>query len=146
MRKLSNSFLLVGMIICYVSLGILAITAISFIILGTPIMENAWREAFRAASQNGSAGAESEDAFVIGMSATFISLGIVFLIIAALCIPAAICNGKARREEERGTYVAAIVFNAICGSGFGLAGAILGIIALARKERNDKRNNVVDAK
>ena len=145
MRKLSNSFLLVGMIICYVCLGILAICGITFTILGTPIMENAWREAFRTASQNGAANG-SEDAFVIAMSVTFLTTGIIFLILAAFCVPAAICNGKARKEEERGSYVAAIVFNALCGSGFGLAGAILGIIALARKERNDRRNNVVDAK
>ena len=146
MRKLSNSFLLVGMIICYVCLGIFAITAIAFIILGTPVMENAWREMFRAAAENAGAGADKEDAFVIAMSATFLTLGFVFILLGAFCVPAAVCNGKARKQEQRGTYVAAIVFNALCGSGFGLAGAILGIIALARKERNDRRNNVVDAK
>ena len=145
MRKLSNSFLTVGMILDFVCLGIFALCAVVFIILGTPVMENAWREAYQAGARAAGGGAEGEDAFVVAMSISFISGGICFLIAAAFCLPAAITAKSAKAKEDRNAYIPAIVFNALCGCGFAIAGAILGIIAKARQERNDRNNKIVDA-
>ena len=143
MRKLSRAFLLVGMILGFVLIGVFALCGITFFVFASPAMKDLFMKFFEESGATTSFD-DPETAF-LAFQVIFVIAGVAMLILAALAIPAAVVSAKARKNPESGTLVAAIVFGALCGTYFSIAGAILGLIANKREERNNRRNNVVDA-
>lgn len=143
MRRLSRAFLLVGMILAFVFIGVFALTAIGFFVAAAPFTKDIFMKAFESSGANSSFD-DPETAYLV-YQIVLVICGVVMLVLAGLCIPTAVVTSKARKNPARGLLVATIVFSVICGTYFGIAGAILGLIANKREERNNRRNNVVDA-
>ncbi|MBO6261530.1 MAG: hypothetical protein J6N95_02875 [Bacilli bacterium] len=137
MRKLSNTFLTVNMIFGFVFLALfvgLAMMMFVFASLKDVIMEGI---------QNGSIRTNSDDpetALLIAQS-VLISVGVTFLIFGMLCLPSAIVSASARNSKSKGKFIAAIVLSAISLTYFGVAGGVLGILAINR----ENRSNIIDA-
>ena len=137
MRKLSNTFLTVNMIFGFVFLALfvgLAMMMFVFASLKDVIMEGI---------QNGSIRTNSDDpetALLIAQS-VLISVGVTLLIFGMLCLPSAIVSASARNSRSKGKFIAAIVLSAISLTYFGVAGGVLGILAINR----ENRSNIIDA-
>lgn len=137
MRKLSNTFLTINMIFGFVFLALfvgLAMMMFVFASLKDVIMEGI---------QNGSIRTNSDDpetALLIAQS-VLISVGVTFLIFGMLCLPSAIVSASARNSKSKGKFIAAIVLSAISLTYFGVAGGVLGILAINR----ENRSNIIDA-
>ena len=137
MRKLSNTFLTVNMIFGFVFLALfvgLAMMMFVFASLKDVIMEGI---------QNGSIHTNSDDpetALLIAQS-VLISVGVTFLIFGMLCLPSAIVSASARNSKSKGKFIAAIVLSALSLTYFGIAGGVLGILAINR----ENRSNIIDA-
>ena len=61
-------------------------------------------------------------------SAGLIAGGVVLLIMAILCVPAAILSFQARSKDSKGLYIACIVLGVLSGTGVAMIGGILGLI------------------
>lgn len=137
MRKLSNTFLTVNMIFGFVFLALfvgLATMMFVFASLKDVIMEGI---------QNGSIRTNSDDpetALLIAQSVLII-VGVTFLIFGILCLPSAIVSASARNSKSKGKFIAAIVLSAVSLTYFGVAGGVLGILAINR----ENRSNIIDA-
>lgn len=137
MRKLSNTFLTVNMIFGFVFLALfvgLAMMMFVFASLKDVIMEGI---------QNGSIHTNSDDpetALLIAQS-VLISVGVTFLIFGMLCLPSAIVSASARNSKSKGKFIAAIVLSALSLTYFGVAGGVIGILAINR----ENRSNIIDA-
>ena len=64
-------------------------------------------------------------------SAALIAGGVILVIMAIVCIPAAILSFKARTADSKGLYIACIVLGVLSGTGIPTIGGILGLIHLA---------------
>ncbi len=137
MRKLSNTFLTVNMIFGFVFLALfvgLAMMMFVFASLKDVIMEGI---------QNGSIHTNADDpetALLIAQS-VLISVGVTFLIFGMLCLPSAIVSASARNSKSKGKFIAAIALSALSLTYFGIAGGVLGILAINR----ENRSNIIDA-
>ena len=137
MRKLSNTFLTVNMIFGFVFLALfvgLAMMMFVFASLKDVIMEGI---------QNGSIHTNADDpetALLIAQS-VLISVGVTFLIFGMLCLPSAIVSASARNSKSKGKFIAAIALSALSLTYFGVAGGVLGILAINR----ENRSNIIDA-
>lgn len=142
MRKLSNTFLLVGGILAFVYVGLFAIIGTVFVVMGTPVFTNFIQQYVTEHPEVSDLSPEqAAQLFAI----IFISCGVTMYIIAAFCVPSGIVALKARQNPTHGMLVANIVFGVLAGTAFNIAGGVLGLIRNNREERN-ARNNVIDAK
>ena len=62
------------------------------------------------------------------LAAALFTTGAFLLVIAILCIPAAILSFMARGKDTKGLYIACIVLGVLSGTLFPTAGGILGLI------------------
>ncbi len=137
MRRLSNTFLTINMILGFVFLALflgLGVMMFVFASLKDLIMEGI---------QNGSIQTSSSDpevALTIAQG-VLIGTGVMFVIFGLLCLPSAIVSASARNSKNKGTFIAAIILSAISFTYFGVAGGITGILATNR----ENRSNIIDA-
>ena len=129
MRRLSQTFLNVIAILSYVFAGLFALAAIIFFIVGSPLISDLIAEESEAGAT----------AYAISM---YVSGGI-FVALTVMAILSGTFSSKAK-SQEKGDLIIAIVFSALSGTEFGVAGGIFGLIANARQARQDKINNIVD--
>ena len=129
MRNLSKTFLKVNAVLSYVFAGLFALGAIIFFITGSPLISDLIAEK----SEEGAA------AYAISM---YVSGGI-FLGLTVMAIISGVYSNKASNQEKN-TLILAIVFSALSGTEFGVAGGIIGLIANAKQARQDRINNIVD--
>ena len=129
MRNLSKTFLRVNAVLSYVFAGLFALGAIIFFITGSPLISDLIAEKSE----------EGATAYAISM---YVSGGI-FLGLTVMAIISGVYSNKASNQEKN-TLILAIVFSALSGTEFGVAGGIIGLIANARQARQDRINNIVD--
>lgn len=129
MRNLSKTFLKVNAVLSYVFAGLFALGAIIFFITGSPLISDLIAEKSE----------EGATAYAISM---YVSGGI-FLGLTVLAILSGVYSGKASNQEKN-ALILAIVFSALSGTEFGVAGGIIGLIANYRQARQDRINNIVD--
>ena len=129
MRNLSKTFLKVNAVLSYVFAGLFALGAIVFFIVGSPLVSDAIAQDSR----------EGAAAYAISM---YVSGGI-FLGLTVMAIISGVYSNKASNQEKN-TLILAIVFSALSGTEFGVAGGIIGLIANAKQARQDRINNIVD--
>lgn len=131
MKRASHIMIKVGSIIGFVGAGILLACGIAFIVLGLPsITEQIITESKDI----------SLEAARTAWSISFISNGVVMIIIAIFCLLSSFFALRADKSHEKKAYIIAIVFSAL-GNEINLAGSIVGLIG--HRHDNDK---VVDAK
>ena len=129
MRNLSKTFLRVNAVLSYVFAGLFALAAIIFFVVGSPLISDLIAEESR----------EGAAAYAISMNVS----GGIFLALTAMAILSGVFSGKAR-SQEKNALIMAIVFSALSGTEFGVAGGIIGLIANAKQARQDRINNIVD--
>lgn len=145
MKRISNTMLRIGMILCIVCGALLIFTVPFLITCGvSPRIHQMIVEAVESGNVNSDYAPEVAATIVQSM---LLGTGIGLLIYGALCVAAAIVDSKALKETSRGRYIACIVLGAMT-TGFAMAGGILGLIADARIRRNQAREQqaeVIDA-
>ena len=129
MRNLSKTFLRVNAVLSYVFAGLFALAAIIFFIAGSPLISN------QIAEQNEGA--------AIAYATSMIISGVVFLVLTVMAILSGVFSNKAG-SQIKNDLIFAIVFSALSGTEFGVAGGIIGLIANAKQARKDRINNIVD--
>ena len=129
MRNLSKTFLKVNAVLSYVFAGLFALGAIIFFIVGSPLVSDAIAQESR----------EGATAYAISM---YVSGGI-FIGLTVMAILSGVFSNKAS-SQEKNALIMAIVFSALSGTEFGVAGGIIGLIANYKQARQDKINNIVD--
>ena len=129
MRRLSQTFLRVNAVLSYVFAGLFALAAIIFFVVGSPLISDLIAEESR----------EGAAAYAISMNIS----GGIFLALTAMAILSGVFSGKAR-SQEKNALIMAIVFSALSGTEFGVAGGSIGLIANAKQARQDRINNIVD--
>ena len=140
MKKLSNTFIKIVVILSLVIVGLLLLSGIVCIVLGVlPPIHDAIREGYDpSANPNGFPDADTAVYFYLGM---MVGAGATCLLFVPLCIANAVVSNKASKEPSKGRYIACIILGSMT-SKFTLAGGILGLIAQAREDRN--KNRVVE--
>ena len=129
MRNLSKTFLKVNAVLSYVFAGLFALGAIIFFIVGSPLISDLIAEK----SEEGAA------AYAISMYTS----GGIFIGLTVMAILSGVFSNKAS-SQEKNALIMAIVFSALSGTEFGVAGGIIGLIANYKQARQDKINNIVD--
>jgi MFS family permease len=129
MRNLSKTFLRVNAVLSYVFAGLFALGAIIFFITGSPLISDLIAEK----SEEGAA------AYAISMNVS----GGIFLGLTVMAILSGVFSNKAS-SQEKNALIMAIVFSALSGTEFGVAGGIIGLIANYKQARQDRINNIVD--
>ena len=129
MRNLSKTFLKVNAVLSYVFAGLFALGAVIFFITGSPLISDLIAEESR----------EGAAAYAISMNVS----GGIFLGLTVMAILSGVFSNKASNQEKN-ALIMAIVFSALSGTEFGVAGGIIGLIANYRQARQDRINNIVD--
>ena len=129
MRNLSKTFLRVNAVLSYVFAGLFALAAIIFFVVGSPLISDLIAEK----SEEGAA------AYAISMYTS----GGIFIGLTVMAILSGVFSNKAS-SQEKNALIMAIVFSALSGTEFGVAGGIIGLIANYKQVRQDRINNIVD--
>lgn len=129
MRNLSKTFLKVNAVLSYVFAGLFALGAIIFFVVGSPLVSDAIAQESR----------EGAAAYAVSMYTS----GGIFLGLTIMAILSGVYSGKASNQEKN-ALILAIVFSALSGTEFGVAGGIIGLIANYKQARQDRINNIVD--
>ena len=137
MRKLSNTFLTVNMIFGFVFLALFVGSAIMMFVFAS------FKDLIMEGIQNGTIHTNSDDPEIALSIAqgVLIGVGVMLLIFGILCLPSAIVSASARNSKSKGKFITAIVLSALSFTYFGVAGGVLGILAINR----DHRSNIIDA-
>ena len=129
MRNLSKTFLKVNAVLSYVFAGLFALGAVIFFITGSPLISDAIAQESR----------EGAAAYAISMNIS----GGIFLGLTIMAILSGVFSNKAS-SQEKNALILAIVFSALSGTEFGVAGGIIGLVQNFREQRKDRINNIVD--
>ena len=130
MKKASRIVLLVGSIVGFVVAGILLLTGILFIIFGTPAFADIIREGIEKGTIHTDVSPETA---VTIWQFTFLSNGILMVVIAIIMCLSGFFGLRARKLETKKAYIISIVFGAMMNE-VNLVGSILGLIAWKRTE------------
>jgi len=129
MRRLSGTFLRVNTVLSYIFAGLFGLAAIIFFIVGSPLISDAI--------------AQESEAAAVAYTTSMMTSGVIFLVLTVMAILSGVFSGKAA-SQTKNDLIMAIVFSALSGTEFGVAGGIIGLIANAKQARQDKINNIVD--
>ena len=131
MRNLSKTFLRVNAILSYVFMGLFILGAVIFFIVGSPLVSQHFE-------------GEGAEAGKIAYTVSMMCSGVLFVFLAVMALLSAKFSNKAKNEQLKGTLIMAIVFSALSGTAFGIAGGIIGLVQNFREQRKDRINNIVD--
>ncbi len=131
MRNLSKTFLRVNAILSYVFMGLFILGAVIFFIVGSPLVSQHFE-------------GEGAEAGKIAYTVSMMCSGVLFVFLAVMALLSAKFSNKAKNEQSKGTLIMAIVFSALSGTAFGIAGGIIGLVQNFREQRKDRINNIVD--
>ena len=131
MRNLSKTFLKVNAILSYVFMGLFIVGAVIFFIVGSPLVSQHFE-------------GEGAEAGKIAYTVSMMCSGVLFVFLAVMALLSAKFSNKAKNEQSKGTLIMAIVFSALSGTAFGIAGGIIGLVQNFREQRKDRINNIVD--
>ena len=131
MRNLSKTFLRVNAILSYVFMGLFILGAVIFFVVGSPLVSQHFE-------------GEGAEAGKIAYTVSMMCSGVLFVFLAIMALLSANFSNKAKNEQSKGTLIMAIVFSALSGTAFGVAGAIIGLVQNLKEQRRDRINNIVD--
>ena len=135
MRRLSNTFLTVGMILAII-LGVTFLSAaIVLFIMASPVCENVLRKIIEEIPDKGD---KTIETIILVVQGLLIGWGVGCIFVGGFAIPSAIVASKAKKNPTDGLLIANIVLGCF-GSSFNIAGGILGLIYNARVRRNERR-------
>lgn len=140
MRRLSNIFLKINMIMGFVFIGLWTLLAVIFFVVAG--LSGYIPEAANAAQQGGATVHGDPEYAAIVLRTVFIVIGVFFILFALFAIPSAVLSSKARNSTSKGTFIAVIILSALSLTEFGIAGGIIGIIATNK----EAKSNIIDAK
>ncbi len=115
LRKIGRILLLVGGIFSLLAMGLCFLLAIAGFV-------------FPAFAEQ--LGLPQEVVMIAGIAG-----GVVLLIAAVLCLVAGVVGIKGFKAHEKGNYIANIVFGVLTYEWLLIAGAVLGLIALAKEKK-----------
>jgi len=141
MNRISHTMLKVGMILSVVCGALILFTSPFFITIGVSSRIHDMIVQEVEAGNVNSTYAPEVTAQVV--QATFLALGILFIILGAVCVADAIVASLTMKAPSRGRYIACIVLGFL-STEFTIAGGVLGLIYQARVRRNESRD-VIDA-
>lgn len=144
MKKLSRSFLRVGGIIDLVCAGMCFFGVIVFALLASPIFTDIFVKGIESGNVQTSSN-DTPEQIVFVLQLVFLGLSITFAFLIGCLVVAAIFSFKALNNYNRKMLITNIVLGFVMGSNFSAAAGILGLIALAREDRNKARSNIIDA-
>ena len=133
MKKLSRSFLIVGGVLAIIGFFTFLLFGGIFIYASKGISDSYIMEAFQDIWDRVRGLTDEEKIETIRNLMR--NIGIIVLVASIFSIPSMILCFTASAKQSQGVLIATIVFNAICGSVFGILGAIFGLINQSR-ERN----------
>ena len=139
MKKASNILYLIGGIVGIVAAVVLFIAAIVYFILSSPAFGNFVLESL----QNGSIKTDIEaspEVIVSILQMTFLTVAIVFTIVAVFAIIASVFSFKARKTPTKKLHILNIVFAALGGTYLSLVAAIFGLITGSNETASDEGN------
>ena len=143
MAKLSKTFLLIGAILSLVLAGTFVICGIVFFVMASPALTDMIVKLLEEAKVHSDIpGTPEEQAAAIQAFAA--GLGGMFIFFALISIASGVVGFIGRQKWTKGLLIANIVLG-LMSAEFNAAGGILGLIATARIERNNRRNNIIDA-
>ena len=131
MRNLSKTFLRVNAILSYVFMGLFILGAVIFFIVGSPLVSQHFE-------------GEGAEAGKIAYTVSMMCSGVLFVFLAVMALLSAKFSNKAKNDQSKGTLIMAIVFSALSGTAFGIAGGVLGLVQNLKEQRRDRINNIVD--
>ena len=131
MRNLSKTFLKVNAILSYVFMGLFILGAVIFFIVGSPLVSQHFE-------------GEGAEAGKIAYTVSMMCSGVLFVFLAVMALLSAKFSNKAKIEQSKGTLIMAIVFSALSGTAFGIAGGVIGLVQNLKEQRKDRINNIVD--
>ena len=73
-------------------------------------------------------------AFSDAYAASFVTSGVIFLLMGILCIPGAIIAFISKNRENKGLFICDIIFGVLGGTVLNLVGGILGLVAVSIKK------------
>lgn len=133
MKKLSNIFLKVGIILGIIDIVVLALAAVACFVISAFVPQ-----IFDAVANYGAGqvptGEELEVAIII-TTASLIASGILCLFFVPAYIVIVVLAKKTRNEPKKGLYIADIVLGGLFGSYFTLAGGIIGLVNFVKEQR-----------
>ena len=134
MKKLSSTFLKVGMIIGFILAGVFLVSSLFFIVLG---VSDVTREMLIEAYNSGDIQTDLPDAeaFATFVQIYLITFGVAFIYLGAMSLVDAIVASLTLRQPSKGKYIACIVLGAMCIE-FLILGGIFGLIALKRENQH----------
>ena len=138
MKKLSRTFLIVGGVLAIVGMFAFLIFGAAFMYVSQGTSNDFIKEQFVDIWDRVRGTTDEEKVETIRMFAR--NIGIIVFCAAVLSIPTAIVCFTAAGKQTQGSFIAAIVFNVICGSVFGILGGVFGLIVNS-KERNARLAN-----
>lgn len=135
MKRLSHTFIKVSQILSIVLAPFMAVLGFVFMLFTNEERNLEWLNEGSIHWTTDENLSNEELAKVIAI--TMIALVIMFFILAIFyAISASIFAKTKGKQNERKAMVTAIVFGVLSGTGFAIAGGILGIIATNRENRN----------
>ena len=134
MKKLSSTFLKVGMIIGFILAGIFLLAALICLMTG---LSDVTRAMLIEAYNNGEINTDLPDAeaFATFVQIYLITFAVVFIYLGAMSLVDAIVASLTLRQPSKGKYIACIVLGAMCIE-FLILGGIFGLIALKRENQH----------
>ena len=130
MPRLSKIFLTISVVLSFIAFGCLLLTGLILIGCGAGFFGMIAEE-----SKEGAA------AYLAGM----LSGGLICLYFAVMALVTGIVSNAAKKNPLKKNLIVAIVFSALSCTWFGVAGGVIGIVALDKQARRDRRDGVVDA-
>lgn len=145
MKRIGRTLIRVGGILAIVYSACFALAMVVFIVLATPLFTQTLISGLNNETiQSAFPGTPEEQALAIQIMFGVMAAG--FGLVAGFCLASVIVSFKTLKEDnKKGLYIANIVFGLLSGVYFNTAGGVLGVIAITRQERKDRRNKIVDA-
>lgn len=142
MRIPSRILLLIGGISAFVQAALLFIYGVVFGVLSLPV----FKDLIMKGIEDGTIKVEGADSVNMALTIvqiTFVSVAVIFLILAGLSIASGILTFKARKEEEKVSYILAIVFGALSDVTAAVVGSVFGLFYIHHKKKEE--DEVIDA-
>lgn len=138
MKNLSRIFLRIGAILAIVCGAIFVALTVMFAIFASPAFKDALMEGFKNGTAHSSYEGSIEDQ-TFAVQIMFLIMAISFGITGALEIASAVISFKAISKPSENVLVLAIVFGALSGTTFPIAGGVVGLIAEGKEKRRAEK-------
>lgn len=134
MKNASKILFLVGGIVSIFAAVVYAITGAILAALSNPDYRDAIAQQIREGRMQSDIQGTPEQ-IAEAIQVFYLVLGIVFIVLAALCVANAVISFLARGKESKPMFILNIVFGALSSTTINLVGGILALVAAGQEER-----------